>query len=317
MSRRKRNSHVLIWTILGVGIVAATQPVFADCLGDTAGWTCVCENSSSNPTICVKWVEGAPVQPTHFVVDFSCTGCPSAPNVTLKQSSDWRVWSYDSTNGLGDIGDITIDNSGSGSYWVRIMNDAGDAGAVDVSSIILDDAGWTGYSSINGGKIYGDLGNLTVIEDVLFNGGDFEMEVGGDVTGTVVIPNLTRLLIGNDVAATAFIDIGYVRGNDSNGANTIEFDIGRDVVGDIRIDNLWNTGFLDVDLRVGRNVSGLIDVGLALGRQYHFEVFIVGDVNESGEIRLDTMGQAWVKIGGDLIGTYKVTEIMARSCMYV
>ena len=67
----------MISTMTVFGILAAASPAMAQCLGDTAGWVCVCENSTSNPTICVKWTEGTPQVPFDFEVDFACTGCSS------------------------------------------------------------------------------------------------------------------------------------------------------------------------------------------------------------------------------------------------
>ncbi|MCH8253473.1 MAG: hypothetical protein IID36_13580, partial [Planctomycetes bacterium] len=101
-------------------------------------------------------------------------------------------------------------------------------------------------------------------------------------------------------------------------ANTIEFDIYGNVAGDITIATMNNIGPLgayDVDLKIGGNLSGLLDVDSATGTQFHYEIDIAGDV--SGTIELGSMFAAWVRVGGDLTGTYKVTEVMARSCMVV
>ncbi|MCH8879295.1 MAG: hypothetical protein IID34_05365 [Planctomycetes bacterium] len=97
-------------------------------------------------------------------------------------------------------------------FELTIANGAG-AGAANVGTINLTDAGFTGYSSIEGGSIGGNLtGGLTLVQDSGGNGGEITFTIDGDVSGAISVPVVKSLwIVGTlsaDIDVTSAIDNG-------------------------------------------------------------------------------------------------------------
>ncbi|MCZ6652852.1 MAG: hypothetical protein O7D91_07480 [Planctomycetota bacterium] len=130
--------------------------------------------------ICVDFISaGNPVFPN----DFNVVG----DNLILKiGAEDWRVWSQVSASDTtpADFGSITLNPTvPADNFEVEIKNGTtGGAGAANVGSIVLDDAGFTGYSNLGATTIDGHVtGAITLVDD-----GAMPPQ-GGEVTGAVVI----------------------------------------------------------------------------------------------------------------------------------
>jgi len=144
MKTQTNRGHSAIWSLLVgftlVGAVPAT--IYAE--------TQV-SNPGSGPDIFMAWTNpGDPIQITDFTVDFSD---PANPDVQLKTGdTTWNVRSQLGAS-LGNIGNITLDPTVStANFDLTIANGPFDPGAANVGSLNLTAAGWTGHSSLGGGK---------------------------------------------------------------------------------------------------------------------------------------------------------------------
>ena len=159
--------------------------------------------------VCVEWSQGInTVEGTHYFVDFMDA---SNPDVDLKTADlAWVVYATLVSNGdPANIGTLTLrDPTPAGEdFEVKIANRPG-AGAANVGSIILNDAGFTGYSSIEGSFINGDLtGDLLLKKDSGGNGGVVHgLTIGGDASGDISVYVVKSFLINGDLSGGA-IDI--------------------------------------------------------------------------------------------------------------
>ncbi|MCZ6655078.1 MAG: hypothetical protein O7D91_18880 [Planctomycetota bacterium] len=216
-------------------------------------WAETCKgNDPVSPTkqVCATWDEvGDPELFTDFTVDYDCTGCSDAPRVELKAGGSstavaWVLYSEVISSGAAaNLGDIALNPTvASDKFELSIKNGAG-AGAVDVASIILDDAGFTGYSNLGATTITGNVnGAITLVE---YDDG-VNPPVGGEVTGILFIgtPVAPRGVVGpitipkvstsvyitgdygpEDESASHNIDIGVI-------ANTSSFTISGNFLSD-------------------------------------------------------------------------------------
>ena len=256
----KRDSVPVVATSVALCLACARV-----CVADPA-----CDdNNGSSPYICVDKDGGTPVHGVHFVRDFSD---PDNPSITLWTGNEnWRVWSQKSEtdDDPDNIGEIKIDPTVStDDFGVAIANDT-DPGAVNMGSIVLDDDGWTGHSSIIGGKITGDLsGNLTVIEDEYGDGGEVTLEIEGGVgaDSTITIEKVNSLKIATAVPvgenpAPAFegtLDVTEIvaGGNLELGNTEVE---GNVVSGDIEIDKISYGRASSTSIRA--SITGSLVVG--------------------------------------------------------
>ncbi|MEE9297335.1 MAG: hypothetical protein V3W34_20535 [Phycisphaerae bacterium] len=118
-----------------------------------------------------------------------------------------------STGAAGNIGSLTINPSlpSSDDFEVTIANGA-NPGAANVGSIVLDetDPDWTGYSTLDGETISGNLtGALTVVEDSGGSGGSASaFTIEGDALGAITLPNGDGFTIEGDITGTVSMGEG-------------------------------------------------------------------------------------------------------------
>ena len=156
------------------------------------GFTCEC-NAAFTEWVCADWA--APGTPTHnadFTVVYDQSGLP---DVTLSVADlGWELYSEVISTGFpADMGALTLSDTGADDYKVKIAN-GGFAGADVIGSVVLDDAGFTGFSSIAAGSsTAGDInGALKLVEDDAGLGGVLGgFIVSGDVAGLVTLPKVT------------------------------------------------------------------------------------------------------------------------------
>ena len=211
--------------------------------------------------VCSTWDKvGDPEVGTHFTIDSLCTGCSDAPKVVLIEGGSstpvaWVLYSEVISSGAAaNLGEVLLNPTvASDKFELSIKNGAG-AGAADVASIVLDDAGFTGYSNLGATTISGSVnGAITLVDD----GGDpavggevtglvyigFSSNPVGDVTGPITIPKIPGdlIIIGDygHASANHAIDIGMIAGDSKlgiggdilcNHSNTLAIDI--DALGD-------------------------------------------------------------------------------------
>jgi len=160
----------------------------------------VCDTSGSgNPWVCVDKSGADPIEGTDFTFDFSDA---SNPDVILQVGYlDWVVYSQASSSDAtpANLGDITIDPTVlSDDFELTIINGTGD-GAENVASIVLNVVNFTGFSSIEAGTINGNVkGNIEVVDDSGGSGGLLNLEVEGNVGGTVSAEDVEDFVIGGD-----------------------------------------------------------------------------------------------------------------------
>lgn len=208
--------------------------------------TCV----GPGPQICVDFLDaGDPLFPNHFDVDFTD---PDNPDVVLKLGSlSWQVRSRvgpPPNDTPANIGDITLNPAvNTDDFGVKLANGTG-AGAVDVGSIVLDDVGFTGSSSIAAGsKISGDLGGLTLVG----NGGVLDgLIVLGNLTGPLTVPTVKGE--SNRISLNVIGDADITIGKIEYGGFTIDFSLVCDggVCPDITVTDKIYDGFLVVGVDV-------------------------------------------------------------------
>lgn len=173
------------------------------------GKTCV-RDGADTTEICLEWSQVPdPDEGNDFEVDFTDA---SNPDITLKSGDvGWILSSEDISSGNeGNIGDIRLNPAVStDDFEVTIANGAS-AGADDVGSIDLSPASWTGYSTIEGGTISGDLnGVLTVAKGSGGSGGKCTLVIEGSVTGNITVPVVVSLVIEKNTSGV--IDVGEVQ----------------------------------------------------------------------------------------------------------
>jgi len=186
------------WTIISVvsALATASHPCHA-------GQTCD-DNEGNSPNVCVAWSQQSdPVPDVHFRFVFSD---PDNPDVELRTGdSGWVVWSQvsDTNTTPAALGDVTIDASVlTDDFSVTIAQSATVAGATTVGSLNLKDPNpnWTGFSSIAGGEITGNLnGDLIAVYDGNA-GGAVTLTIGGDMVGDIDIHSVATggITIGGD-----------------------------------------------------------------------------------------------------------------------
>lgn len=223
--------------------------------------------------VCVEWSQQAnPEESSDYFVDFTDA---SNPVVELKTADlAWVVYATLVSNGNpANIGTLGLqDPAPSGEdFEVTIANGAG-AGAANVGTINLDDAGFTGYSSIGGGsEITGNLGDLTVQADGGGDGGEVvSFDVGGNVAGDVTVVTLSgSFLVIGEVTSSASITIGSISGG-----------------------QLW----VGCDLSANVTVSGILGPGA--------NVIVIGDVGSTATVEIeDFEGYSGVFFGAGGAGT--------------
>ncbi len=163
--------------------------------------------SGSIVRVCVQWSQvGDPVEGVDYFVTFTD---PSNPVVELKTADlAWIVYATLVSNGNpANIGTLALraPTPAGEDFEVTVANGTG-AGAANVGTINLDYGGFTGFSSIKGGSISGDLtSGLTLVQDSSGAGGELTFTIDGDVSGAVNVPVLKTLFISG--ALSANIDV--------------------------------------------------------------------------------------------------------------
>ena len=118
--------------------------------------TCV---DNGTVEVCAEWSQGfKPQEGTDFKVEYH--GGAGADLALKVGDPEWRLWTTLVSNGdVTHFGVITLDPTvDTDDFTVRIWGD-GEAGAVDVGSMVLDGAAnpnWTGFSSIAGVSLRGE-----------------------------------------------------------------------------------------------------------------------------------------------------------------
>ncbi len=259
----KNLKMVNVATVIAAGtLVAAGAGV---CLADNP----YCDDNGGNsPYVCVSKSGLDPEPQTDFVFDFSDA---DNPDVILKTGNpDWAVWSQVSEQDPtpANLGDITLDPSQStDSFEVTIANGAY-PGAVNVASIDLRAASWTGYSSIDGGHITGNLtGDLRLQQDSGGAGGDISgtFTVDDDVSGSIKVPVISGTLhingnLSGNITVTDKIKGGLfqVGGNVTSAVNISIADLASDGPTNSRLE--FNTNGDAGELQFGAHL--LLETGL-------------------------------------------------------
>ena len=149
--------------------------------------------------MCVRFdnVSTAPLEGFHFT--FNLTD-PDNPGVNLIKGLQgatllqWRVWSEDSLGNAANMGPVKIDATAVDDFDVKILNDSGGAGALNVAGINLDlDPSADGnFSNLSGANITGMLSGTFLQRS---NTGE-----GGNVTGAMTIDTIDGfMVISSDV----------------------------------------------------------------------------------------------------------------------
>jgi hypothetical protein len=308
--------------ISGIGLalcLAWAGPGVSDCLAET------CVECTDGATVCVDWSEqGNPTEETDFAV--SCSD-PDNPDVTfLTDSLTWEIWSVDGQD-PGNLGDVAIHpGETTDAYGIRIINGS-DPGADDVGSIDLSADNWAGHSSLNGGKIAGDLnGNLVVVEDASGNGGTMgTFEIGGHFLGSYIdmykltgvlsikgdlrgdlttdyMVNLAQVWVYGHVTENVTIDIGEM---ESYTFLFLNWTAGHHTYGDVVLGNgvpsgcalsiggdLTSTGSIDLNgYSIGFNsvlsIDGDLDGDILNVGTVVNRIAVGGDVGSSGQIEVE------------------------------
>ena len=147
MSRLQNMIGILGFVVvLGMGIEIAS----GQCPAAPTDYDCEC-NGDETRWFCAKW--DGPVPPVEGL-DFTVTYTGDIPAVVFATGDPGWVLYSEALDGNGDpkgpadIGAITLDPTvSSDDFELSIKNGAG-VGAADVASLVLDDAGFTGYSNL-------------------------------------------------------------------------------------------------------------------------------------------------------------------------
>ncbi len=275
-------SREMMRRMFGFGASAAAAVCLTPTQSMGGGQTSV--DCGTTTTVWVEWSQvGNPDPVQDFRVD--CTDAVNPDVEFLKGDGGWVLWAVQyGTQDPGSLGAISIDwTSGPDDFEVTIANGA-NPGAANVKSMVLDDTGWTGYSSITGGQIALDqIGPITVKADGGGNGGALALVIGRYKTGdlnaaTVASVDIGDAMTGSITATTitslhvAAIVVGHIT------ADTVtSLDIDGGVTGDITVDTVTS---LDIDggvtgditvyrvdtlLDVGGDVGGAVSVGTVAG----------------------------------------------------
>ena len=298
------NSQKMIG-ILGFVVVLGTgiENALAACPTFPTGFTCEC-NPAETEWVCAKW--GAPAPPAKGS-DFTVTYVSGVPDVTLSTADlGWELYSEVISSGApADMGTLTLSDDGADDYEVWIVNGAG-AGAANVGTINLTDVGFTGYSSIEGGSIGGNLtGGLTLVQDSGGNGGEITFTIDGDVSGAISVPVVKALWIfgtlSADIDVTSAIDNGtlLLDGAVASGVHITVADMVNGVI--------WNNpaSEFNADITFGNGVPSGSGVAIHSENTSH----VTYDFNNAGlggifQCKMDT--DADFVNGGALTGTLKV-----------
>ena len=254
------------------------------------GKTCV-QDGAGITEVCFEWsLVANPDENTDFGVDFTDA---SSPDLTIFTGNLGWIVSAEvvATGAPANIGAIKIDPTVSTDDFEVTISNSGLAGAANVGSIVLNAISWSGYSTVEGGRISGNLtGNLTLIEDSGGAGGELTFIVDGDVTSaaTVTAPTIKSLFIKGDLA------------------------------GDVNCDDILSGGTLTVltDTRGDITVAGTLDGGMSLKQEVATTasitvVTMAGTIrtNETsgsyaGDLRLDNgLSSGSLIIDGQMTGT--------------
>ncbi|MFQ5463304.1 MAG: hypothetical protein ACE5E5_11845, partial [Phycisphaerae bacterium] len=198
MQANKKVSFCAV-ALIGLGIQMATIDVAragTTCKDSAGNSPCVGTNT---PCVCVELGGSTPVEGTDFTLDFSDA---SNPDVELLVGNlAWVVYSQASSTDTtpANLGDITIDPTVlSDDFELTVINGTGD-GAENVASIVLNVVNFIGFSSIEDGTINGNVtGNIEVVDDSGGSGGLLNLEVQGNVGGTVSAEDVEDFVIGGN-----------------------------------------------------------------------------------------------------------------------
>ena len=205
----RRNSSVRsLSCIVGIVFCCLTRASYAQTC-----WTNIEVEDPATKRVCATWDQGAdPILDTDFTVSYSCQGCSDAPRVEFitggtDEAIAWEIYSeVISTGAAANLGDVVLADNvvpNEGKFTVSIIKGPVGAGAVNVSSIVLDssDGDWTGHSSLTpagsftiiNGNVTGDI---TAIERSGNGGtaGGLWTRILGDVQGVLTIPSVTGFL---------------------------------------------------------------------------------------------------------------------------
>jgi hypothetical protein len=258
---------------------SANAAVAQDCaVEDVANGIVCCHNSSQGtvfPKVCLDWatLTGPPQNGTHFNVTFEpTTNIPSVQLITGTTASttrDWQIWSVDSSDDPDAIGTISIvdddpltDNDHD--YTIKVDNpDLAKQGATSSGPIDMKhpDVNWTGFSTITGGKVTGDVAkdattgySIRVVDDGT-TGGSVNLEVQGNVLGDIDVGTIAN---GDTLRVTGTVHgettIGDISGESKSSYGTVDLHqinerllIEGDVDGHLRVTNIINgTSFFDL-----------------------------------------------------------------------
>jgi hypothetical protein len=180
----------------------------------------VCVPQPGSPTICVAWTNfGEPEPDQNFEIQ---SFDPAAPTVLLNTGSNWTVYSKSEAdpNLPGAIGDIRFDFPED--MTLLLARPDGTPAASRVGSIDLRPVMAHGAAILPGSIINGDvLGDIVTRRGGTGSpNGAIDLEVTGDVIGSVSAPIVERLVIGGSLA-------GGVREALSIG----ELTVGADIIG--------------------------------------------------------------------------------------
>ena len=298
MQSRRFSDISVISAIVALMLGFTASPVQA------TSFTCV---NNGTVKVCAEWSDPvAPVDGTNFRVTFN--GPAGADLELLTGDPEWRLWTtLVSSGAVTDFGAITLNPTvNTDNFTVRIWGN-NEAGAANVGSIVLDDAGFTGYSSLAGVTIDGHVtGAITLVE---FDDG-VNPPVGGEVTGLVLIgygispefggvvgpitiPKVSAdvLIRGNygDVNASHNIDLGVI-------VTSSTFKIGGDFLSDSS-----STVAVNIDsVGVAPNDVGVFEIGGSF-------------TNSKATVTITDMpkltsGASLVKFGGDFGGTLDLKQ---------
>ncbi len=250
-------------------------------------------NSSGGPEICVRFenLATAPQLGFDFDLSFDGSGIPSIQFLTgtdTQTERQWRVWCKDAQENPADINAITA--VGAFDYDVRILQPDGDPGADDVGIIDLDPSAAGNFSKITSGELSGDLVTELFLQvSSGGSGGQLTLEVAGDVSGDVTAPKVLSLVIGRDVLA----DLNVEEVPDS-GLLSVGGDVGSDAKVTIET--------VEGELRVTGDVVG--DVSIE---------DIVGDNAQTACVN----GDGCARIDGTLSGELAVTGVIDTADLLV
>ncbi|MCH8879341.1 MAG: hypothetical protein IID34_05595 [Planctomycetes bacterium] len=158
----------------------------------------VCDDGGG-PTLCVRFdnVADAPSELTDFEFDFSDANNPSVELFNGRDAGgtlfEWRVWSKDGAGAPANMGNVKA--VGADDYDVKLLNDSGGAGAVNVGGINLNPSDAANFSNLSSATITGTLSGFTWLQRSSDG-------VGGNVTGPLTIDTISGfMIISGDVLA--------------------------------------------------------------------------------------------------------------------